>query len=93
MSDTLLLSSLWVLPVIGLIVVLAVPKRNEASIKWISLGFMLATFLVTLVLLRNYLAEGSKSWKPLAERAKNNTLAASTDGEGVTRRGDRGGRE
>ena len=56
MSDNVLLSSLWLLPVIGLLVVLAVPKRSEAAIKWISLGCMLATFLVTLVMLGNYLS-------------------------------------
>ena len=79
MSDIVLLSSLWLLPVIGLIVVLAIPKRNEASIKWISLAFMIATFLVTLVMLGNYVAvddQGNhgKAWKSLADRAKNNTV-------------------
>ena len=84
MSDNVLLSSLWLLPVIGLLVVLAVPKRNEAAIKWISLACMVATFLVTLVMLGNYVAvdeQGNhgKAWKSLAERAKNNTLSESGD--------------
>ncbi|MGP0062311.1 MAG: complex I subunit 4 family protein [Isosphaeraceae bacterium] len=84
MSDTVLLSSLWLLPVIGLLVVLAVPKRNEGAIKWISLGFMLATFLVTLVMLGNYISvdeQGNhgKAWRSLAERANHNTLKESDD--------------
>jgi NADH-quinone oxidoreductase subunit M len=84
MSDNVLLSSLWLLPVIGLLVVLAVPKRSEAAIKWIALGCMLATFLVTLVMLGNYLAvdeQGNhgKAWKSLSERAKNNTVTESDE--------------
>ena len=31
MSDNLLLTSLWLLPVIGLVIVLVVPKRNESA--------------------------------------------------------------
>ncbi len=90
MSDTVLLSSLWLLPVIGLVVVLAVPKRNEAAIKWISLASMLATFLVTLVMLGNYLAvdeQGNhgKAWKSLSDRAKNNTVTASIKNESLTK--------
>ena len=45
MNDNLILTSLWLLPVIGLVVVLLIPKRSEASIKWVSLGFTLATFV------------------------------------------------
>ena len=67
MSDNVLLSSLWLFPLIGLLVVLAVPKGREAAIKWISLACMVATFLVTLVMLGNYLAvddqgNHSKAW-------------------------------
>jgi NADH-quinone oxidoreductase subunit M len=84
MSDIVLLTSLWLLPVIGLLVVLAVPKRNESAIKWISLACMVATFLVTLVMLGNYLAlddQGNhgKAWKTLAERSKHNTVTESDD--------------
>ncbi len=79
MSDTVLLSSLWLLPVIGLLVVLVVPKKSEAAIKWIALGCTVATFLVTLVMLGNYLAvddqgNHSKAWKSFAERAVHNTV-------------------
>ena len=37
-DDLVLLSSLWLLPLIGMLIVLAVPKRNEAAIKWIVAG-------------------------------------------------------
>ncbi len=78
MSDNLLLSSLWLLPVIGLIVVLIVPKRSEASVKWISLGFTVATFLVTLVMLGIYVGD-QNARQSFSERAKHNTVTASTD--------------
>ena len=38
MSDNLLLSSLWFLPLIGMVVVLAVPRRSEAAIKCVVAG-------------------------------------------------------
>ncbi len=61
MSDNFILTSLWLLPVIGLVVVLLVPKRSEPSIKWVSLGFTLATFLMTLVALAAYLGSDKAS--------------------------------
>ena len=38
MSDNLLLSSLWLLPLIGMVVVLFVPRRSEAAIKCVAAG-------------------------------------------------------
>ena len=51
MSDYLLLSSLWILPLIGMAIILALPKRSEPAIRLISLGFTTAAFLVSLPLL------------------------------------------
>ena len=42
MSDNLLLTSLWLVPLIGVVIVLVVPKRAEPAIKWVSLGFTVA---------------------------------------------------
>ena len=58
MSDNLLLSSLWLLPVIGLFVVLIVPKRSEAvdQVDLARLSRWL-TFLVTLVMLGIYVGD------------------------------------
>jgi NADH-quinone oxidoreductase subunit M len=83
MSDNLLLTSLWLLPLLGLVAVLVVPKRNEAWIKWISLGFTIATFLVTLVMLGVFVGD-QNARQPLSERAKYNTLTASAGEQGST---------
>src|SRR5271157_4774661 len=71
MSDNLLLSSLWLLPLIGLTIVLLVPKRSESAVKWVALGFTSATFLATLLMLQVYLA-GDQA--PLQERAAHNVV-------------------
>jgi NADH-quinone oxidoreductase subunit M len=80
MSDFLLLSSLWVLPLIGMVIVLTVPRRSEPAIKWIALGFTLATMLATLVALYLYVGEGPAS-APLQERSLHNLLQP--DGTGA----------
>jgi NADH-quinone oxidoreductase subunit M len=79
MSDNVLLTSAWLLPLIGLLVVLVVPKRSESAVKWVALGFTSATFLVTLLMLQAYLADIRA---PLSERAAHNLLVSSgTPGE------------
>ena len=78
MSDNVLLTSLWLVPLIGMLVVLAMPKRNESAIRWVSLGF-------TSVTLRGHaggpgeLRERPTARRPLEERASNNTLARGPD--------------
>lgn len=79
MSDNLLLSSLWLLPFIGMFAVLAVPRRSEALIKYVALGFTLATFLATLVALGLYLNDQPAS-APLQERALNNLILKDSGG-------------
>ena len=49
MSDDLLLTSLWLLPLLGAVLVLFMPKRAEPAIKGVSLAVTLVTFLLTLV--------------------------------------------
>ena len=39
MSDNLLLTSLWLVPLIGLAIVLVLPKQAEQAVKWVSLAF------------------------------------------------------
>jgi NADH-quinone oxidoreductase subunit M len=73
MSDNVLLTSIWLLPLIGIAIVLAVPKRSESAVKWIALAFTSATFLVTLILLQAYLSEDRA---PLSERAAHNLMVS-----------------
>jgi NADH-quinone oxidoreductase subunit M len=80
MSDDLLLTLLWILPLFGAAVVLCIPKRNALAIKGVSLAATLVTFLLTLVALSEYLAPNSPSALPLAERASLNVLKTSPDG-------------
>jgi NADH-quinone oxidoreductase subunit M len=95
LSDNLLLTSLWLVPLIGSIVVLVLPKRSEATAKWVSLGFTSFTFLISLVMLFVYL-EGSPTTgaqAPLRDRAEKNKITFAdgqftvTD-EPVTAQGD-----
>jgi NADH-quinone oxidoreductase subunit M len=78
MSDLVLLTSLWLIPLIGMLVVLAIPKRNESSIRWTSLGFTIVTFAAALVALGNYVNE-AEARKSLEARVKNNTLAVNPE--------------
>ena len=67
MSDNLLLTSLWLVPLIGLVAVLILPKPAEPAVKWVALGFTSATFVITLVVLAAFLRGGLQD-KSLAER-------------------------
>jgi NADH-quinone oxidoreductase subunit M len=73
MSDNLLLSSLWLLPIVGMVIVLILPKRFEAAIKFVALGFTVATFAATLIALGLYVGDGPAS-APMAERTVRNLL-------------------
>ena len=73
MSDNLLLTSLWLLPLIGMVGVLAVPRRSEASIKYIALVATILTFVATLVALALYVGD-STAGAPLQDRAVRNIL-------------------
>ena len=80
LSDNLLLTSLWLVPLIGVAVVLLLPKRSEQAAKWVSLGFTSVTFLITLVILGVYLLGSDSPNGPraaLAARADSNKLVES----------------
>src|SRR5215472_9539427 len=76
MSDAVLLTLLWFLPLAGALVVLLIPRQAEGAVKWTSLGFTAATFLLTLLAYGQYVVEGSQAARPLAERAENNALTS-----------------
>jgi NADH-quinone oxidoreductase subunit M len=80
MSDNLLLTSLWLVPLIGLVAVLVVPKAAEQYVKWVALGFTSLTFILTLVVLAQFLNTGLKD-KSLAERVAHNKLVEDGSGE------------
>jgi NADH-quinone oxidoreductase subunit M len=90
MSDNLLLTSLWLVPLIGLVAVLLVPKAAEQYVKWVALGFTSLTFILTLIVLAQFLNTGIKD-KSLAERVAHNKLVG--DGSGETVQVDESGGE
>ncbi|MGB0070816.1 MAG: hypothetical protein WBQ11_22560, partial [Isosphaeraceae bacterium] len=57
MSDNLLLTSFWLRPLIGMVGVLAVPRRSEAAIKYLALAATIITFVVTLIALGLYVGD------------------------------------
>ena len=80
MSDLVLLSSLWLIPLIGMLIVLAIPKGNESAIRWTALAATIVTFAVSLVALGNYVNDPD-SRKPLEERAASNALSVQASTE------------
>jgi NADH-quinone oxidoreductase subunit M len=79
MTDYLLLSSLWVLPLIGMVIILILPRRSESAARLISLGFTTASFLVSLVALGLYVGDGPSS-APLQDRVVQNLLQKDSAG-------------
>ncbi|SIO65617.1 NADH dehydrogenase subunit M [Singulisphaera sp. GP187] len=77
MSDDLLLTLLWLLPLLGAIGVLFLPKRAETAIKGTALAITIATFALTLVAYSAYVQPGSNASAPLRERAERNSLNVS----------------
>jgi NADH-quinone oxidoreductase subunit M len=82
MSDNLLLTSLWLLPLIGLMTVLIIPRPAERAVKWVALGFTSLTFVITLVVLALFLNAGIQD-QPLTERVTHNTLVNDSSGDRV----------
>ena len=82
MSDNLLLTSLWLVPLIGLVTVLIVPKPAERAVKWVALGFTTLTFALTLVVLAMFLNAGLKD-QSLTERVAHNRLTNDSAGDPV----------
>ena len=79
MSDDLLLSLLWAVPLAGSLLVLLIPKRAEAAIKGVSLAIMLGLFALTLVAYADYVGRPAGCGKlpvdlSLRDRAAQNLL-------------------
>lgn len=76
MSDDLLLSLLWALPLAGSILVLVLPKSAESAAKPMAMAITVITFLLTLAAWRGYVdLRGPDGTIPtLAARAAANTL-------------------
>ena len=79
MSDNLLLTSIWLIPLIGMVGVLVVPRRSEAAIKYLALAATMLTFVVTLIALGLYVGD-SPSNAPLQDRVLNNVLQKDSSG-------------
>src|SRR5215210_1152190 len=79
MSDDLLLSLPWFVPLAGCLIVLLIPKRAELAIKGFSLGVTLVTFALCLVALSVYVAPDSAAATPLAQRAANAGVTAGSE--------------
>jgi NADH-quinone oxidoreductase subunit M len=81
MSDDLLLTLLWLLPALGALLVVFLPRHAETAIKGVSLTVTVLTFLVTLMAYSTYVAPDERASAPLAERALNNQLKPLAEGE------------
>jgi NADH-quinone oxidoreductase subunit M len=90
MSDLVLLTLTWLLPLIGLLVVLALPKRLEGAVKWTALGFTTASFILTLVMLGVFL-NGDLSNSSLQDRAAHNVLKGTGPDQQLTDADETGG--
>ncbi len=81
MSDDLLLTLLWLLPALGALFVLFIPRRAETAIKGVSLAVTLVTFALTLMAYSTYVAPDERASAPLDVRAANNVLNEPAEGE------------
>ena len=73
MSDDLLLSLLWSVPLAGSLLTLCFPKRAEGAIKWFALAVTVAVFALTIVAFAYYTGNDSAKGD-LRARAAANTL-------------------
>jgi NADH-quinone oxidoreductase subunit M len=83
MSDVILLTLLWLVPLAGALVVLALPNTMTNAIRLTALGFTAATFLLSLFAFAIYSAEGSRAAAPFSDRVNNNTLIPEAQGKYV----------
>jgi len=81
MSDDLLLTLLWLLPLLGALGVLLIPKQAETAIKGTALAITIATFALTLAAYNTYVQSGSNASAPLRERAARNGLTSAANVE------------
>jgi NADH-quinone oxidoreductase subunit M len=79
MSDALLLTLLWLVPLAGSLVVLAIPRTSVQAIRWTALGASLVTFVLSLMAFSQYVSVNPNTQKApvaetLAERSARNRL-------------------
>jgi NADH-quinone oxidoreductase subunit M len=79
MSDNLLLTLLWLLPLAGAFVVLAIPRHSAAAIKWVALAATLATLVLALIALAAYISSPNAQ-ASLQDRAQHNLLKYTLEG-------------
>jgi len=81
MSDAQLLTALWLVPFLGSLTVLMVPKGSERLIKWIALGFCMVTMFLTFVAFYSYTSINESGLAPisssLSDRVMNNVIRTS----------------
>ncbi len=73
MSDDVLLSLLWVVPLAGALLVLLIPKGLDSAVKLTSLAVTVLTFALTIVAFGVYRTNPAAS-APLTERAQKSAL-------------------
>jgi NADH-quinone oxidoreductase subunit M len=76
MSDTLLLTLLWALPLAGSLLVLALPGGDGRAARWAALAVSVGTLVLAVVAVAQYVRMGQadpSTWT-LAARAPGNTL-------------------
>jgi NADH-quinone oxidoreductase subunit M len=78
--DLTILTSLWLIPLIGMLIVLLIPKGNDSAIRWTALAATIVTFAVSLVALGTYV-NGDDARRSLEDRAKDNALYAEEAGD------------
>ena len=76
MSDDLLLSLLWAVPLAGSLLTLAFPKRAEGAIKGFALGVTLVTALIGIAAFVRYTDADAVASAPLQDRAEHNAIAS-----------------
>ncbi len=82
MTDNLLLGSLWLIPLLGMAIVLCIPTAWTRSIKWIALGATIAVLIESLVVMAVYTTHAAAQ-APLSERVLENRLVAGAGGGSV----------
>ncbi len=86
MSDDLLLSLLWFVPLVGSGLVLLLPKKAESAIRGLALGVTVVALLLSLAAYSRYVEQGSTAQASLSERAQNNVIGGEGPDEHVLRR-------
>ena len=74
MSDDLLLSLLWFIPLSGAGIVLLIPKGARTLVKGFALGVTVVTLLLTIVAYRTYTGDDATPRASLQDRALSNAV-------------------